>query len=73
MASHAAAPGNAPQSHYVQCAGREVHYTEWGAHHSRTVVAWHGLAWHGKSYCTFLRGYRIFFIVISLSVQNPAS
>jgi len=48
MKPHPAAPGNAPQSHYVQCAGRELHYTEWGSHHSRTVVAWHGLARTGR-------------------------
>nr|WP_316643243.1 alpha/beta hydrolase [uncultured Roseateles sp.] len=31
-------------SHYLRCEGRELHYTEWGAGHSETVVAWHGLA-----------------------------
>jgi len=31
-------------SHYVPCEGRELHYTEWGAGHSETVIAWHGLA-----------------------------
>ena len=31
-------------SHYLQCTGRELHYTEWGAQHSETVIAWHGLA-----------------------------
>jgi pimeloyl-ACP methyl ester carboxylesterase len=31
-------------SHYIRCAGRELHYTEWGAQHSETVIAWHGLA-----------------------------
>ena len=31
-------------SHYLPCAGRELHYTEWGAQHSETVIAWHGLA-----------------------------
>ena len=31
-------------SHYLRCAGRELHYTEWGAQHSETVIAWHGLA-----------------------------
>ena len=31
-------------SHYLQCVGRELHYTEWGAQHSETVIAWHGLA-----------------------------
>ena len=33
-----------PASHYVRCAGREIHYTEWGAGNTHTVIAWHGLA-----------------------------
>jgi pimeloyl-ACP methyl ester carboxylesterase len=35
-------------SNYVTCAGREIHYTEWGAQHPRTVIAWHGLARTGR-------------------------
>ena len=35
-------------SHYVACAGREIHFTEWGAEHRRTVIAWHGLARTGR-------------------------
>ncbi len=35
-------------SHYATCAGREIHYTEWGAQNSRTVIAWHGLARTGR-------------------------
>ncbi len=31
-------------SHYLRCEGREIHYTEWGAGHAETVIAWHGLA-----------------------------
>jgi len=31
-------------SHYLRCEGREIHYTEWGAEHDETVIAWHGLA-----------------------------
>ena len=31
-------------SHYLTCAGRELHYTEWGAQHAESVIAWHGLA-----------------------------
>jgi pimeloyl-ACP methyl ester carboxylesterase len=31
-------------SHYLACVGREIHYTEWGAQHAETVIAWHGLA-----------------------------
>lgn len=37
-----------PHSHYLSCAGREIHYTEWGARHARTVIAWHGLARTGR-------------------------
>ncbi|MCG2592819.1 alpha/beta hydrolase [Ramlibacter sp. XY19] len=36
------------RSNYVTCAGREIHYTEWGAQHARTVIAWHGLARTGR-------------------------
>jgi pimeloyl-ACP methyl ester carboxylesterase len=35
-------------SRYATCAGREIHFTEWGAQHSRTVIAWHGLARTGR-------------------------
>jgi pimeloyl-ACP methyl ester carboxylesterase len=40
----------APQasSHYLQCEGREIHFTEWGAGHAETIVAWHGLARTGR-------------------------
>ncbi|HEY8706982.1 MAG TPA: alpha/beta hydrolase [Burkholderiaceae bacterium] len=31
-------------SNYLCCEGRELHYTEWGAQHRETVIAWHGLA-----------------------------
>ena len=31
-------------SHYLQCVGRELHFTEWGRGHAQTVIAWHGLA-----------------------------
>ncbi len=31
-------------SHYLRCEEREIHYTEWGAGHADTVIAWHGLA-----------------------------
>ena len=33
-----------PVSKYMRCAGREIHYMEWGAEHPRAVIAWHGLA-----------------------------
>lgn len=35
-------------SHYLSCAGRELHYTEWGTGHADTVIAWHGLARTGR-------------------------
>ena len=35
-------------SNYIGCVGRELHYTEWGAQHDETVVAWHGLARTGR-------------------------
>ncbi len=37
-----------PVSRYVQCAGYEIHYTEWGAPHAPVVIAWHGLARTGR-------------------------
>lgn len=33
-----------PTSHYMQCAGREIHFMEWGPAHKPVVIAWHGLA-----------------------------
>jgi pimeloyl-ACP methyl ester carboxylesterase len=35
-------------SRYLVCEGRELHFMEWGAEHSETVVAWHGLARTGR-------------------------
>jgi pimeloyl-ACP methyl ester carboxylesterase len=35
-------------SHYLACAGRELHVTQWGAEHAEVVVAWHGLARTGR-------------------------
>jgi pimeloyl-ACP methyl ester carboxylesterase len=35
-------------SNYLVCEGRELHYTEWGAQHAETVIAWHGLARTGR-------------------------
>ena len=37
-----------PSSQYTTCAGREIHYTEWGTGQRPTVVAWHGLARTGR-------------------------
>jgi len=35
-------------SNYLVCAERELHYVEWGAGKSETVIAWHGLARTGR-------------------------
>ena len=35
-------------SNYLMCAGRELHYTEWGAGNAESVIAWHGLALTGR-------------------------
>ncbi|MBV8605697.1 MAG: alpha/beta hydrolase [Pelomonas sp.] len=37
-----------PRSRYLPCAGREIHFMEWGAGHEEVVVAWHGLARTGR-------------------------
>ena len=37
-----------PTSHYLNCAGRELHYTAWGDPQAEAVVAWHGLARTGR-------------------------
>jgi pimeloyl-ACP methyl ester carboxylesterase len=39
-----------PTSCYLTCLGRELHFTEWGAGHPETVVAWHGLARTGRDF-----------------------
>jgi len=36
------------QSHFITCAGLEIHYTEWGSADAPVVVAWHGLARTGR-------------------------
>jgi pimeloyl-ACP methyl ester carboxylesterase len=51
-------------SHYLSCAGYEIHYTEWGAGNAPTVVAWHGLARTGRDMDELAehlsaRGYRV--------------
>jgi pimeloyl-ACP methyl ester carboxylesterase len=35
-------------SHYLRCAGQEIHYTAWGAPDAPVVMAWHGLARTGR-------------------------
>lgn len=55
-------------SNYLRCAGREIHYTDWGADDATqkkgTVIAWHGLARTGRDMDELAahlsaRGYRV--------------
>jgi len=48
MTTHQSTSTMPSSSGYATCAGREIHFTEWGSQHSRTVVAWHGLARTGR-------------------------
>ncbi|MEO9102863.1 MAG: alpha/beta hydrolase [Burkholderiaceae bacterium] len=56
---------NQPTSHYIECAGREIHFMEWGANHAQTVIAWHGLARTGRdmdelaAHLSSEHGYRV--------------
>ncbi|KRC73553.1 hydrolase [Achromobacter sp. Root83] len=45
-----AAPRHAPASRYLRCAGRELHYTEWGDADAPTIIMWHGLARTGRDF-----------------------
>jgi hypothetical protein len=50
-------------SQYLQCAGYEIHYTEWGALDAPVVIAWHGLARTGRDMDELAehlgKGYRV--------------
>ncbi|HEX7929117.1 MAG TPA: alpha/beta hydrolase [bacterium] len=37
-------------SRYLTCAGREIHFTEWGAPSDPPVIMWHGLARTGRDF-----------------------
>lgn len=39
-----------PKSHYVELAGRQVHYMEWGRADAPAIVMWHGLARTGRDF-----------------------
>jgi pimeloyl-ACP methyl ester carboxylesterase len=39
---------NMPTSNYVQLAGREIHFMDWGPRNGEAIVAWHGLARTGR-------------------------
>jgi pimeloyl-ACP methyl ester carboxylesterase len=38
----------APTSRYATCAGREIHFMDWGDPDAPVVIAWHGLARTGR-------------------------
>ena len=38
------------QSRFLRCAGREIHFTEWGAADAPVVVMWHGLTRTGRDF-----------------------
>lgn len=42
-------------SRYLTCAGRELHFTEWGAEHPDAVFCWHGLARTGRDFDALAR------------------
>ncbi len=39
-----------PRSDYLTCAGRQIHYVEWGDPKAPAVIAWHGLARTGRDF-----------------------
>ena len=39
-----------PASRYLRCAGRELHYTEWGHAEAPPIIMWHGLARTGRDF-----------------------
>lgn len=39
-----------PRSGYLTCAGRQIHYVEWGDPNAPAVIAWHGLARTGRDF-----------------------
>ena len=41
-----------PTSNYVQLAGRQMHYMEWGSVSAPPVILWHGLARTGRDFDT---------------------
>jgi pimeloyl-ACP methyl ester carboxylesterase len=42
-------------SRYLTCAGRELHFTEWGAGNTEAVLCWHGLARTGRDFDALAR------------------
>ena len=40
---------------FMQCQGREVHFTQWGHANREAVVLWHGLSRNGRDFDTLAR------------------
>jgi pimeloyl-ACP methyl ester carboxylesterase len=38
------------RSRYLNCVGREIHFTDWGAEDAPVLIAWHGLARTGRDF-----------------------
>lgn len=51
----ARADGPAPRSIYLDCAGHQIHLTEWGDPGADPVIAWHGLARTGRDFDVMAR------------------
>lgn len=43
-------PPGGPRSGYLSCAGRQIHYLDWGDPQAPAVIAWHGLARTGRDF-----------------------
>ena len=57
-------PASLFTSQYIDCAGVQLHYTDWGKGDRGTVIAWHGLARTGRDMDELaehlsLQGYRV--------------
>jgi pimeloyl-ACP methyl ester carboxylesterase len=57
-------PSGPFESRYAVCAGREIHFTDWGLPESPAVIAWHGLARTGRDMDALAgwlvdKGYRV--------------
>lgn len=39
-----------PDSHYIDCCEREIHYVEWGNPDAPALILWHGLARTGRDF-----------------------
>ena len=48
-------PAGEPRSGYLSCAGRQIHYLDWGDPRAPAVIAWHGLARTGRDFDVLAR------------------